>query len=108
MCVSWREDCGADVCWKKVQGAGSRLARSQRFRVGVVVDEHTTAAPKLLMHAAVGLVRLLLQGNALGKGPVLFCLGAKGLRRLAAAAAAGDPAFQQLELDMYRLAGGQL
>jgi hypothetical protein len=36
---------------------------------------------------------------------VLFCFGAKGLRRLAAAAASGDPAFQQLELDMYRLAG---
>jgi hypothetical protein len=46
-----------------------------------------------------------LQGNALGKGPVLFCFGAKGMRRVAAAAAGGDPAFQQLELDMYRLAG---
>ena len=46
-----------------------------------------------------------LQGNALGKGPVLFCFGAKGLRRLAKEAADGDPAFQQLELDMYRLAG---
>jgi hypothetical protein len=56
------------------------------------------------MHCCCGLV-CLLQGNALGKGPVLFCLGAKGLRRLGAAAAAGDPAFQQLELDMYRLAG---
>lgn len=46
-----------------------------------------------------------MQGNALGKGPVLFCFGAKGLRRLAAAAAAGHPEFQQLELDMHRLAG---
>lgn len=54
---------------------------------------------------AAVLGRGVLQGNALGKGPVLFCFGAKGLRRLAAAAASGDPAFQQLELDMYRLAG---
>lgn len=53
-----------------------------------------------------GVTEAVAQGNALGKGPVLFCLGSKGLRRLAAAAAAGDPAFQQLELDMYRLAGG--
>lgn len=46
-----------------------------------------------------------LQGNALGKGPVLFCVSAKGLRQLSAAAAAGDPTFQQLELDMNRLSG---
>lgn len=48
-----------------------------------------------------------VQGNALGKGPVLFCVSAKGLRQLSAAAAAGDATYQQLELDMNRLAGGR-
>jgi hypothetical protein len=47
----------------------------------------------------------MLQGNALGKGPVLFCFSAKGLRHLSALAAAGDPGYQQLELDMHRLGG---
>jgi hypothetical protein len=45
------------------------------------------------------------QGNALGKGPVLFCFSAKGLRHLSMLATAGDPGYQQLELDMHRLGG---
>jgi len=35
----------------------------------------------------------------------VFCFSAKGMQRLSALAAAGDPAFQQLELDMHRLTG---
>ncbi|KAF8065728.1 NHX8 [Scenedesmus sp. PABB004] len=55
--------------------------------------------------ALPGTTAAVAQGNALGKGPVLFCFGAKGLRKLSALAAGGDAAFQQLELDMWRLAG---
>ncbi|KAF6264741.1 hypothetical protein COO60DRAFT_18214 [Scenedesmus sp. NREL 46B-D3] len=52
-----------------------------------------------------GATDAVAQGNALGKGPVLFCVSAKGLRHLSMLATAGDPAYQQLELDMHRLAG---
>ncbi|WIA16848.1 hypothetical protein OEZ85_013781 [Tetradesmus obliquus] len=52
-----------------------------------------------------GTTDAVAQGNALGKGPVLFCFSAKGLRQLSAAAAAGDASYQQLELDMHRLGG---
>jgi hypothetical protein len=51
------------------------------------------------------LLQCWVQGNALGKGPVLFCFSAKGLRHLSMLATAGDGAYQQLELDMHRLGG---
>ncbi len=44
------------------------------------------------------------QGNVLGKGPVVFILSRKALHAIRTLAQQGDPAFAQLELDMYRLA----
>ncbi|KAI8472713.1 MAG: Sodium/hydrogen exchanger family-domain-containing protein [Monoraphidium minutum] len=45
------------------------------------------------------------RGNALGKGPVLFCLTSEGVANVKRLAADGDERFAQMELDMYRLAG---
>jgi hypothetical protein len=80
-------------------GQGPHAVLLQRPRACATSLPPLTSLPLFLS------LHCFLQGNALGKGPVLFCFSAKGLRHLSRLATAGDPAYQQLELDMHRLGG---
>jgi len=46
----------------------------------------------------------IAEGNALGKGPVVFELPPAGIANIRDRAAAGDPSFMQLEVDLFRMA----
>ena len=52
--------------------------------------------------AGLAIVEAVAEGNALGKGPVVFALPPPVMRHFLAAAAAGDPGFAALRLNMYR------
>jgi hypothetical protein len=81
------------------------------LRVTVCCENVTltrTTAPPLPPPAGErlrGSCEVVARGNALGKGPVLFCFSGEGVANIKRLAAAGDERFAQLELDMYRLAG---
>ncbi|KAG2490363.1 hypothetical protein HYH03_011165 [Edaphochlamys debaryana] len=79
-----------------------------RFYVGVggVVGVSTAligrAVPGMAVASAVA------EGNALGKGPVVFALSSAAIAAVRSRAAAGHPEFQLLLLNMYRLVGGHI
>ncbi len=52
--------------------------------------------------AGLAIVDAVAEGNALGKGPVVFGLPPAIMQHVLAAAAAGDPGFCALRLNMYR------
>ena len=64
--------------------------------------------PKPRMACAGTLVRVAYaEGNALGKGPVLFQLTQESIVKLRREAAAGNEDLRKLELSMFRCEGGR-
>ncbi|KAK9785975.1 hypothetical protein WJX73_007453 [Symbiochloris irregularis] len=51
-----------------------------------------------------GEVHAVAQGNALGRGPLVFELRQSGIRLIRKQAAAGIAAYEQIEVDMFRMA----
>lgn len=82
---------------------GLRCTRPQALSLRTVPPPLPCAPDDVLP----GKLEVVARGNAMGKGPVLFCLPAEGVAAIKRLAAQGDERFAQLELDMYRMAGAR-
>ncbi|GMH41236.1 hypothetical protein BSKO_09146 [Bryopsis sp. KO-2023] len=60
--------------------------------------------PALVGQSHAGMGPAYAELNSLGRGPVILTLPASLLHKIRHSAAGGDPEYQQLELDMFRLA----
>lgn len=60
--------------------------------------------PALVGQSHAGMGPAYAELNSLGRGPVILTLPASLMQKIRHSAAGGDPVYQQLELDMFRLA----